>query len=602
MFGRRRGTRATLGVVSLVAASLFVSAPGRLTASEAGPNGVNVGFDFSWERAKAPGGHTASFLNADSTSLNNCGGANFTHSSTGCNFVFNYKIAGISQPSVSHSANWITWSKPTSYTLGSPSTTGCNSGAASTTAGGKAPVTLFDCFNIHSFGQVFSPTTTGRLSSMQFRMTCLVPWGANSLNLYALLYRLTDDASALSGTGPIAAAKLDLSTCPSALSWDGKTFSDADFGWVSMPFKNVKMNANTFYGVYFAGNGVPGTPPIGAEAAIAGTKKPAPATTTTVAKSPKTTTTSTTVPVTTTTVAKKKTPKTTTTTVPATTTTVKKRTPKTTTTTVPPTTTTVVKKKKTPKTTTTTVATTTTTVAKKKTPKTTTTTSTTTTTTTIAKKKAPKSTTTTTIAATTTTAVVAGDTYTALPTSVKAENALRVVTPAEVDKTVLVSGTGSVCLPAGPYLVFIKPGFCKAYVVSRQTKGNLRVITTRVLKPTANKGEEGLPIEILDPLYFEGGTAKLKAASEKLVTQHAKLAKTARAVVIVGYTGNLTFDKEAQTDLARRRAAVTQLALQAAGVKGPFSIHMGGADNAVSSGKSVADQDKNRRTIIILVP
>ena len=517
MFGRQRSTRARLGVLALVATSLLVSTTDSLDASEAGPNGVNVGFDFSWERAKAPSGYTASFLNADSVSLNNCGGANFTHTSTGCNFVFKYKVAGITQPSVSHSANWITWTKPTTYTLGSPSTTGCNSGAASTTAGGKAPVTLFDCFNVHSFGQVFSPTSTGRLADMQFRMTCLVPWGANSLNLYAVLYRLADDASALSGSGPIAVAKLDLSTCPSALSWDGKTFSDADFGWVTMPFKNVRVTSNTFYGVYFAGNGVPGTPPIGAEAAIAASK--APATTTTVAKTPRTTTTSTTVP--------------------ATTTTVKKKTPKTTTTTV---------------------------------------------------------------AATTTTVAVAGDTYTALPATVKASNALRVVTPAEVDKTVLVSGTGSVCLPAGPYLVFLRPGTCKAYVVSRQTKGNLRVITTRVLKSTATRGEEGIAIEILDPLYFEGGTAKLKPASEKLVTQHAKVAKTARAVLIVGYTGNLTFDREAQTELARRRAAVTMVELQAAGVKGPFSLHMGGADNSVSDGTSVAEQDKNRRTIIILVP
>ena len=555
MFRRRRGTRARLGVLALLATSLLVSTADTLEASEAGPNGVNVGFDFSWERAKAPGGYTASFLNADSVSLNNCGGANFTHSSTGCNFVFKYKVAGITQPDVSHSANWITWVKPTTYTLGSPSTTGCNSGAATTTAGGKAPVTLFDCFNVHSFGQVFSPASTGRLADMQFRMTCLVPWGANSLNLYAVLYRLTDDASALSGTGPIAVAKLDLSTCPSALSWDGKTFSDADFGWVEMPFKNVRVTSNTFYGVYFAGNGVPGTPPIGAEAAIAASKSPT--TTTTVAKTPKTTTTSTTVP--------------------ATTTTVKKRTPKTTTTTAPATTTTV---------------------AKKKAPKTTTTTSTTTTT--IAKKKTPK-TTTTTVPATTTTVAVAGDTYTALPATVKAANALRVVTPAEVDKTVLVSGTGSVCLPAGPYLVFMRPGTCKAYVVSRQTKGNLRVLTTRVLKSTSARGESGIPTEVLDPLYFEGGTAKLKPASEKLVTQHAKVAKAARAVLIVGYTGNLTFDREAQTDLARRRAAVTMVELQAAGVKGPFSLHMGGADNAVSGGTSVAEQDKNRRTIIILV-
>ena len=567
MFGRRLTTRARLGVLAGLVASIVVIAPQQSGASEAGPNGVNVGFDFSWERTKAPGGYTASFLNTDSVSLNNCGGSNFTLTSTGCNFVFNYKVAGITQPSVSHSANWITWTKPTTYTLGSPSTTGCNSGAASTTAGGKAPVTLFDCFNVHSFGQVFAPTSTGRLSAMQFRMTCLVPWGANSLNLYALLYRLTDDASSLAGSGPIAAAKLDLSTCPSALSWDGKTFSDADFGWVEMPFKNVRVSANTLYGVYFAGNGVPGTPPIGAEAAIAATKAPAPATTAAPAPKPgaSTTTTSITVPPTTTTVAKKKTPKTTTTTttVPPTTTTVKKRTPKSTTTstTVPPTTTTV---------------------AKKKTPKTTTTTTT-----------VPPT--------TTTTVAIAGDTYTALPGSVKAENALRVVTPAEVDKTVLVSGTGSVCLPAGPFLVFMKPGFCKAYVVSRQTKGNLRVLTTRVLKSTAARGEEGLPIEMLEPLYFEGGTAKLKSASEKLVTQHAQLAKSARAVLIVGYTGNLTFNKEAQTDLARRRAAVTMVELQAAGVKGPFSLHMGGADNAVSNGTSVAEQDKNRRTIIILV-
>ena len=188
-----------------------------------------------------------------------------------------------------------------------------------------------------------------------------------------------------------------------------------------------------------------------------------------------------------------------------------------------------------------------------------------------------------------------------LPDSVKAENALRVVTPAEVDKTVLVSGSGTVCQPAGPYLVFLRPGFCKAYVVSRATKGNLRVITTRVLKTTAKRGETGLSVETLDPLYFVGGTAKLKPESERLVKKLALSAKAARAVLIIGYTGNLTFDKETQTALARRRAAVTQLALQAEGVKGPFSLYMAGADGAVSSGTAVSDQDQNRRTIIVVV-
>ena len=591
MFGVRRGTLARLGVLAILATTISVASPDTAGASEAGPAGVNVGFDFSWDRNNAPAGYTASFLNSDSTSLNNCGGANFTHSSTGCNFVFTYKVAGIKQPSVSHSANWITWSKPATYTLGSPSTAGCNSSASSSASGGKAPVTLFDCFNVHSFGQVFSPTTTGRLSAMQFSMTCVVPWGANSLNLYAVLYELTPDATSLAGTGPIAVAKLDLSTCPSALTWDNKTFSPADFGWVDMPFKGVRLNANNFYGVYFAGNGVPGTPPIGAAAAIAGAKTPS-TTTTVAAKTPKTTTT--TVPATTTTV-KKKTPKTTTTTSTTTTTVAKKKTPKTTTTSTTSTTTTTIKKK-TPKTTTTstTISATTTTV-KKKTPRTTSTTAPATTTTV---KKSPKSTTSST---TSTTIAVSGDTYTSLPTSVKALNALRVVTPTEYDQTVLVSGSGSVCLPAGPYLVFLRPGFCKAYIVSRKTKGNLRVISTHVLKSTAKGGESGYSVESLDPLYFLGGTAKLKPEAERLIRSQAKTALTARAVLIVGYSGNLTNDRELQTELARRRAAVTQLALQAAGVKGPFSIYTAGADGAVSSGTAVADQDKNRRTIIILV-
>ena len=100
-------------------------------------------------------------------------------------------------------------------------------------------------------------------------------------------------------------------------------------------------------------------------------------------------------------------------------------------------------------------------------------------------------------------------------------SALRVVTPAEVDKTVLVSGSGTVCQPAGPYLAFLRPGFCKAYVVSRATKGNLRVITTRVLKTDAKRGETGLSVETLDPLYFVGGTAKLKPESERLVKKLA---------------------------------------------------------------------------------
>ena len=532
-----------------------LSQTGVAQASERGPNGVNIGFDFSWNRATAPGGYTASFLNADSTSLNNCGGDNFTTTSTGCNFVFSYRVGGATQTSVEHSGNWITWATPTSYSGGGPQNSGCNSPSSGTTGGGKVPVTLFDCFNVHSFGQVFTPAISGTLSGFRMSMTCLQPWGAKSLDLHALLYELTPDASSLAGTGPVATVKLDLSTCPSAVSWEGKTFTESDFGWVEMPFRKVRVQSGKFYGVYFAGNGVPGTPPIGANDAIARLTAPAPTPTTTTVKAP-TRRTTTTVAATTTTVAP--------------TTTVKKRTPRRTTTTVA---------------TTTTVSPTTT-----------------------VKKRTPRTTTTTAPTTTTTLPVVVGTNqpdptvYTTLPVSVRAMSALHVVTPAEVKETVVVSGTTNTCLSAGTYLVFVRTGFCKAYVVSRATKGNLRVVSTRVLKATSTKAAAGNPVTQLEPLYFVGGGAKMKDESATLVKSQAAIAKSARAVAIIGHTGNLTFDTATQQELARRRAAVTQLALQANGVKAPITIHTAGASGAVSSGKSVAEQDRNRRTVVYLVP
>ena len=181
-------------------------------------------------------------------------------------------------------------------------------------------------------------------------------------------------------------------------------------------------------------------------------------------------------------------------------------------------------------------------------------------------------------------------------------SALHVVTPAEQKETVVVSGTTNTCLSAGTYLVFVKTGFCKAYVVSRATKGNLRVVSTRVLKATSPKAAAGNPVTQLEPLYFVGGGAKMKDDSVALVKSQAKIAKSAKAVAIIGHTGNLTFDTQTQQDLARRRAAVTQLALQANGVNAPITIHTAGASGAVSNGKSMAEQDRNRRTVVYLVP
>ena len=273
-----------LGII----ASLVPFAVHSATASEAGPNGANIGFDFTWDDAANPAGASASFLEADGTTANNCSGATLTSTTKTCNFVFDYRINGALQASTAHAARWITWTNPTSYTGGKPVATGCSSPTSGAGNLGKAPLTLFDCFNNNSFGQVFHATTSGPLTQMRVSMTCLTPSGTAPYDLYALLYELSGDGSTLVSPTPIGATLVNLSKCPTSTTWRSKTFKSTDFAMMSMTFGNPQVAAGKFYGVYFTGAGVPGTPPPGASAAMAAAK--AATTTTTV---PKTTTTTT---------------------------------------------------------------------------------------------------------------------------------------------------------------------------------------------------------------------------------------------------------------------------------------------------------------------
>ena len=255
-------------------------------ATEAGPNGANIGFDFTWDDAKNPAGHSASFLETDGTTANNCSGAALTSSTKTCNFVFDYRINGVLQKSTSHAARWIKWANVTSYAGGKPAgATGCSSGTSGSGNLGKAPLTLFDCFNASSFGQVFYASTTGPLTQFRMSMTCLTPSGAPRYELYALLYELSADGGSLLGS-PAAATLVNLSKCPTATTWNGKTFTAANFAMTPMTFNNAPVTAGKFYGVYLTGNGVPGTPPPGSAAAIAAARAASTTTTTTTTTTP----------------------------------------------------------------------------------------------------------------------------------------------------------------------------------------------------------------------------------------------------------------------------------------------------------------------------
>ncbi len=283
-FKRRLRSLVAAAVVLTIAPIAIHSA----SASEAGPNGLNVGFDFTWDDVANPLGTSASFLETDGTTANNCSGANLTATTKTCNFVFDYRINGALQASTAHAARWITWTNPTSYTGGKPVATGCSSPTSGAGNLGKAPLTLFDCFNSSSFGQVFNAKASGPITQARFALTCLTPSGSAPYELYALLYELSADGTTLVSPSPLGANLVNLSKCPTSTTWKGKTFKSSDFAMTSITFNNAQLTAGKFYGIYFTGAGVPGALPPGASSAMAAAK--AATTTTTV---PKTTTTTT---------------------------------------------------------------------------------------------------------------------------------------------------------------------------------------------------------------------------------------------------------------------------------------------------------------------
>ena len=282
----KRPATISLAVVFLMGAILSV-APQKISATEAGPNGSNVGFDFSWDDSANPAGHSASFLETDGITANNCSGGTLNAITKTCNFVFDYRVNGNVEASTSHAARWITWSNPTAYVSGKPTGTGCSSPTSGSGDLGKAPLTLFDCFNSGSLGQVFRPKTTGPLNQFRMSMTCLTPSGTSPYELYALLYELNPEGTTLTGSSPLGATLVNLTKCPTASTWKNKTFKAADFSMMPVSFNNAQVVAGKFYGVYFTGTGMPGTLPPGASAAIAAAK----AATTTTTLPPVTTTT-----------------------------------------------------------------------------------------------------------------------------------------------------------------------------------------------------------------------------------------------------------------------------------------------------------------------
>ncbi|HLP22494.1 MAG TPA: hypothetical protein VK139_00425 [Microbacteriaceae bacterium] len=245
----------TLSIAAVLGIAMSSTAALSATASPGPADGKNIGFRFSGTSDLAPTAN-AIFLETDGQTLVPCLG-----DSSGCNFDFRYSIDGtvdqsaLIEQSYNAPAGYVTWPEITSENVDASL---CEPANFEPTRG---PYTNFNCFNDNGFGQAFTPTRSGVLSNFSMATTCLSPTG--SMTLTALLYVIDMNGSdpMLAGD-PIATAPVSLTGC--STSWSGHEFTDADFQYPVIDFGAVTVDSTTAYGVLFSGDGIAGTPPVGA--------------------------------------------------------------------------------------------------------------------------------------------------------------------------------------------------------------------------------------------------------------------------------------------------------------------------------------------------
>ncbi len=225
--GARRAFAAGVGAFALVGGALVGAAPAQAVGSY-----QNVGLGINWSSGDL--GMTAAFLADPSGSLNDCSG-DLTQS--GCNFSF---VSQIDDAADSAS--------------GAP-TTGDNPG------GDFLP--LVGGFGNGAFGQVFTATATGELTSFTMQLTCVDQTGEGITGIEAAIYETDETGVTISGDA-LAGGPVDLSACPTDTTAGSiGEWAPESFAAITLPVSGAALMAGHHYAVLFGGSFVGGIQPPG---------------------------------------------------------------------------------------------------------------------------------------------------------------------------------------------------------------------------------------------------------------------------------------------------------------------------------------------------
>jgi outer membrane protein OmpA-like peptidoglycan-associated protein len=192
--------------------------------------------------------------------------------------------------------------------------------------------------------------------------------------------------------------------------------------------------------------------------------------------------------------------------------------------------------------------------------------------------------------------------YTTAPTKVAGNSAISVLSEAQAATYDIKTFTPSVCLPSDDELVFIDEGRCIANIVNVKTRQVLRTLRTTVVDDDIADLRVGNEVAVLAPLYFHAGTANFKPGSLARIAKMKTRVSNAGSVLVAGHTGNLMGNTPENRKLSSERAQAAVSAMKSRGIEGPFAVAAVGALDPVNTGSSRADQDKNRRVVVVLIP